>query len=166
MHRDTNFGSQVTVEIGAAAARHTADWLINDPWAVVQTLKLQTAIEFLYMAGVTFPKVAILALYLRIFVERKVCIITWLVIGVVLSHWVASGVITVSVICQPFAFKWDKTIPNGHCGDLFATYTYVSIPNILTDLAIAILPISTLYHLQMSRMRKIGVSLTFLAGSL
>lgn len=143
-----------------------AYWLINDQSAIVRYLKIQTALEFVYMAGVTFPKVAILVLYLRIFVERKVRIITWLVIGVVLSQWVATGIIVALVMCQPFPFNWDKTIPDGHCADVFAAYKYVSIPSILTDIAIAILPISTLYHLQISKIRKIGVSVTFLIGSL
>lgn len=141
-------------------------WMINDTSVIVPFLKIQTSGEFVYMAGVTFPKVAILILYLRVFVERKVRIVTWIVIGVVLTNWVAIGIIAALVTCQPFAFKWDKTIQGGHCGDLLAAYKYVSVPNILTDLAIAILPLSTLYHLQMSRTRKIGVSLTFMAGSL
>lgn len=141
-------------------------WLINDQSVIVPFLKIETAGEFVYMAAVTFPKVSILVLYLRIFIERKTRIITWVVIGVVMCHWVASGIIAALVTCQPFAFKWDKTIPDGHCANLLAAYAYVSIPNILTDLAIAILPISTIYNLQMSRIRKVGVSLTFLAGSL
>ncbi|KAK2596435.1 hypothetical protein N8I77_013325 [Diaporthe amygdali] len=150
----------------AGAGRHLAYWLIHDPSVIVPFLKIQTAGEFIYMAGVTFPKVAILILYLRVFVERKVRIITWIVIGVVLANWVAVGIIAALVTCQPFAFKWDKTIPGGHCANLMAAYKYVSIPNILTDLAVAILPLSTLYHLQMSRTRKIGICLTFMAGSL
>ena len=68
-------------------------------------------------------------------------------------------------IFQPFSFKWDKSI-DGHCSDLLAAYRYISIPNILTDLAILILPLSTLWHLNMSRTRKAGVFLTFLAGGL
>jgi len=143
-----------------------AFWRINDPSVIVPFLKIQTSGEFIYMGGVTFPKVALLILYLRILLERKVRIITWIVIGVVLSHWVATGIIAVLVTYQPFAFKWDKTIPGGHCADLLAAYKHVSIPNILTDLAIAILPMSTFYHLQMSRSRKTGIFLTFLAGNL
>ncbi|KAG6362557.1 hypothetical protein INS49_007649 [Diaporthe citri] len=153
------------VEVGGAG-RHMVYWLINDPSVIVPFLKIQTSGDFVYMAGVTFPKVAVLILYLRVFVDRKVRIVTWIVIGVVLTNWVAIGIIAALVTCQPFAFKWDKTIQGGHCADLLAAYKYVSVPNILTDLAIAILPLSTLYHLQMSRTRKIGVSLTFMAGSL
>lgn len=143
-----------------------AYWLVNDQSVILPFLKIRTAGEFVYMAGVTLPKVAILILYLRIFVERKLRIITWVVIGVALCHWVANGIIAALAACHAFAFKWDKTIQDGHCANLLALYTYVSIPNILTDLAIGILPISTLYHLKMSRIRKIGVSLTLLAGSL
>ena len=48
-------------------------------------------------------------------------------------------------ICQRFAFKWDKAIPGGHCADLIAAYKYISIPNIVTDCAIVVLPFSTLW---------------------
>ncbi|KAI1763224.1 hypothetical protein GGR53DRAFT_531687 [Hypoxylon sp. FL1150] len=148
------------------AGRHGAYWLLHDPGVIESFLKVDTATEFVYMAGVTFPKVCILLLYLYIFVDRTVRIITKVVLGVVLTNFVATGIIATFTICQPFAFKWDKSIPNGHCTDLMAGYRYISIPNIFTDLAILSLPISTLYRLQISRIRKIGIFLTLMAGGL
>lgn len=153
------------VRIGGCG-RHIAYWLLNDPPTIVTFLKLQTTGELLYMAGVSSPKVCILLLYLRIFTDRRVRIATWVVLGVVVANFVCTGMIATFTICQPFAFKWDKTIPGGHCADLMAAYKYISIPNILTDVAIAILPFSTLWKLQISRKRKLGIFLTFLAGSL
>lgn len=155
----------VFVKIGGCR-RHIAYWLINDPNVINTFLKLQTGSEFVYMVGITVPKVCILILYLSIFTDRRVRIVTWAVLGIVVGSLVASGLITYFVICQPFAFKWDKTIPGGHCADLQAAYKYVSIPNIVTDLAIVALPFPTLRLLQVSAIQKVGIFATFLMGSM
>ncbi|GAW14705.1 hypothetical protein ANO14919_041080 [Xylariales sp. No.14919] len=148
------------------AGRHAQYWLIHDPVVLENFAKIQTADEFIYVAGVTVPKVCILIMYLNIFVERKVRIATWIVIAVVIANWFIIGIIVTFTICQPFAYKWDKSIPGGHCADLLASYRWISIPNILTDLAIIFLPFSTLYRLHTTRVRKIGILLTFLTGGL
>ena len=138
-----------------------------EPDALVRYLKVQTAAEFVYVAGVTAPKVCMLLLYVRIFgAQNAVRIGSWVVMAIIVANWVATGVIAWATICRPLAFKWDKTMPDGRCADLMASYRWVSIPNILTDLAIVALPFSTLYRLQMSRIRKVGLFITFLTGSL
>ncbi|KAI1408935.1 hypothetical protein F5Y13DRAFT_193762 [Hypoxylon sp. FL1857] len=157
--------SVLFVKLGGSG-RHAAYWQLHDEEVLVTYLKIQTATEFVYMAGVTFPKVCILMLYLDIFVERKVRIMTKIVLGIVLANYFANGLIAPFTTCQPLAFKWDKTIPGGHCANLGAAYRYVSLPNIVTDLAILALPSTTLYRLQICRMRKIGIFLTFMAGGL
>lgn len=118
------------------------------------------------MAGVTFPKVAILMLYIRIFSTPKVRLMTWIAMGVVLANWVATGIIATFTICQPFAFKWDKTIEDGKCANLMAAYKYISIPNIVTDIAILVLPVPSLWKLHTSKWRKIGIFVTFATGGL
>lgn len=129
-------------------------------------LKLQTATEFVYMAGVTVPKVTILLLYLQIFTQRNIRIITYIVIGVVVTNFLTSGVIVALTICRPFRYKWDKSIPDGSCADLMAAYRLISIPNLVTDLAILVLPIHPLWHLQMNKTWKVGIFLTFMTGGL
>ncbi|RYP24957.1 hypothetical protein DL765_000185 [Monosporascus sp. GIB2] len=153
------------VQIGGAG-RHMAYFLLNDPSTITMYLKLQTATEFVYMAGVTVPKVTILLLYLRIFPQRKIRIITWIVIGVVVTNFFTSGVIVGFTICRPFAYKWNKTIPGGRCANLMAAYRLISIPNLVTDLAILFLPFYPLWHLQISKTWKIGIFVTFMTGSL
>ena len=141
-------------------------WDIHNPTVIMTWRKLQISSGLLYVAAVTFPKVSILVLYLRVFMDRKVRIATWAVMGVVVGHCVFTGIITTFAICQPFAYNWDKTIRGGHCGDLMAVYKYVSIPNILTDLAILVLPHSTLRQLRSGKIQKVGIIVTFLAGGL
>jgi hypothetical protein len=117
-------------------------------------------------AAVTVPKLALLLLYLRIFAGRKIRIATWIVIGVVIAHFLVINILFWVTLCQPFAYKWDKSIPGGHCVDYTAAYRYVSIPNLVTDLALLVLPISTLWKLKMGKSRKVGILMTFLAGGL
>ncbi|KAJ4404936.1 hypothetical protein N0V82_010406 [Gnomoniopsis sp. IMI 355080] len=149
----------------ADAGRHTIYVVLTDPGKVETWLKIQTADEALYMTGVTLPKVGLLVLFLHIFVEKRIRVATKILLAVVVLHWLVSGIIVMFTICQPFSFKWDKSI-DGHCADLLGAYRYISIPNILTDLAILILHLSTLWHLNMSPIRKAGLFLTFLAGGL
>ncbi|KAI1733377.1 hypothetical protein F4680DRAFT_441909 [Xylaria scruposa] len=148
------------------SGRHTEYFLIHNPTTVTTYLQLQTATEFVYMAAVTVPKVALLLLYIRIFAERKYQIMAWIVIAVAVTHFWTSGVIVGFTICQPFSFKWDKSITYGKCADLMAAYRFVSVPNLLTDVAILLLPFPTLYRLQMSKTRKVGLFITFLTGGL
>ena len=54
---------QVTRQTGGAGY-HVTYWLITDPTTIVRYLKITTAIQFTYYAGVSLPKVCIL-----IFVE-------------------------------------------------------------------------------------------------
>ena len=127
---------------------------------------MKAAEEFLYLTCVTLPKVSIVLLYLRIFdSDRHVRNASWMVMAAVLI-WMVAGYVICVTSCQPFPFRWDKTIPGGQCADLIAVYRFTSIPNILTDLAILILPIAPLYRLQMKPIRKVGLMIVILTGSL
>jgi hypothetical protein len=153
------------VSIGGVG-RHFAYWLLTDPAMLNTTLKIQTGAEFLYINGVTSPKIALLMLYLKIFVDPNVRRWTYVTLALVVCNYFATGFGTYFAICQPFAFKWDKTIPGGKCGDIMGVYRYASIPNIVTDLLILVLPLSSLRKLNTNKMRKVGIFVTFLMGSL
>ena len=141
-----------------------AYWFLTDPTVIPTYLKIQTTAEFIYVAACLFPKLSVLVLYPRIFTERIVRIFTWIVIGVCVAHAIAN-IIASFTICRPFEFKWNKAI-DGHCSNVMASYRYVSLPHILTDVAILILPLSSLSALMMNKRRKLGIFLTFLMGGL
>lgn len=153
------------VQLGGVG-RHIQYWELYDPSVVDANMKIQTATDFIYPAGVTLPKVCILMLYLRIFIERKVIVATKIVIAVIIASWFGTGIIFNLAVCQPIAYRWDKSIPGGHCADIVDAYPWASLPNIVTDLAVILLPLSSIYGLRMSRANRIGIFLTFLAGGL
>jgi hypothetical protein len=45
-------------------------------------------------------------------------------------------------------------------------YTWFSIPNLVTDVAMLALPLPAIWTLKMSRGQKVGLTLTFLTGSM
>lgn len=144
---------------------HTAKYLLSDPGVIVTALKLVVVEEWFAAFSVAPPKLAVLALYLRIFKKKWVRYATWLTGAVVILNGV-QFLIAASLVCRPYAFKWNKTLPNGHCGNIMAIYKYGSIPPIITDVGILILPIPGLHELQMSFSRRLGVMFTFVIGGL
>lgn len=66
-------------------------------------------------------------------------------------------------ICRPLALYWDPTLP-GHCGNLIVLWIITGTLNILTDLAILILPMPYLYSLEIATYRKMVLIATFGIG--
>jgi len=66
-------------------------------------------------------------------------------------------------ICRPLALYWDPTLP-GKCGDLLALWIMTGTLNIVTDLAILILPMPYLYGLEIALYRKVVLIATFGVG--
>ncbi|KAI0970238.1 hypothetical protein F4678DRAFT_134042 [Xylaria arbuscula] len=145
--------------------RHADYWYLHDPGTFAEFLKIEVAAEFIYLVGVTLPKVCIVKMYLNIFIEARTRLITKIILAAIIANLVATVILTFT-ICQPFAFKWDKSIPNGRCDNLTAAYRYISIPNIVIDLPILFIPIPAIRKLQASRVRKVGLIITFVTGGL
>lgn len=118
-----------------------------------------------YAIAVTFPKLSILAMYLRIFTVPFYRMVTYFVIYIL----VASSTILFMMMlfqCTPVNYFWDKSIPGGKCHfDIEKLFLYASLPNITTDVAMLILPLPFVYRLNMTRKVKIGLGLTLLTGS-
>lgn len=138
------------------------------PVATFQTwLQLSKVLEFTYTPAVMFAKLAALFLYHQVFeapVYRRV--ITGIGVIIVLQGIVA--LILAFSICRPFRYFWTQAVDvdDGTCGDVMLFYKTYSIPSLVTDLAMLVLPWPILLRLQMPTPEKIGLFLTFLAASL
>ncbi|KAF4634933.1 hypothetical protein G7Y89_g3164 [Cudoniella acicularis] len=128
-------------------------------------LKLFVVAMFDYGPSVTFPKLSILCLYLRIFNTKpyrySVYAIATILISTCLASWVA-----VFCLCTPYNYTWDKSIPGGHCIDQNKEFTWISFPNIVTDVAMVLLPLPVIWKLHTSRNQKIGLLISFLTFGL
>ncbi|KAL9020813.1 MAG: hypothetical protein Q9185_001997 [Variospora sp. 1 TL-2023] len=118
----------------------------------------------LYGASVALSKVAILLLYLRVFTtSAKKFVVATCVIGAVV---VSIGIVTVvgSILnCTPMARNWDNNIP-GRCIDELKFARYTAIPNVVTGIAMLILPLPMVWRLNIEVQQKIALTATFLHG--
>lgn len=120
--------------------------------------------EVLHLPAVAFPKLCIVLLYLKVFTNKWARMATWALIYIIVATWI-SFFVAAMFQCLPFAYNWDKTIPGGHCFNVIVFGHSSSIPNIVTDVAVLVLPIRTVMDLKVSVGRRIGLLLIFLTGS-
>jgi hypothetical protein len=142
-------------------------WVIkNHPAAVTMNFKLRVPYPVLYLLSCAFPKFSILGLYLRIFVDQRDRLITYMLIAI-LSGWCVSVIITDLFQCIPLAYLWNPAAyPNGHCINIAKTWTWASFPNTITDIMMLILPLPCILKLRLSKNDKIGLVITFATASM
>ncbi|KAJ5919294.1 hypothetical protein N7466_010237 [Penicillium verhagenii] len=113
---------------------------------------------------VTPAKLSILLFYLRIFSLRTFRTLAYVVGAIVLGHGV--GVLFAAIFqCWPIAYTWDSSIA-GTCFNQQAFYRWVSLPNILTDVIILVMPLPYVWKLHTAFGHKLALTGVFLLGSL
>ena len=148
----------------AGVGRHTAALKVLEPRKLVNFAITTPPVELLYVFAFTLPRLSILGIYLRIFTTRANRIAVYITGSLVIASWVMATVL-VFAKCIPFKYMWDKSIPGGHCVDVHKVYQWITLPNIITDVMILLLPIPTIWRLQMPGIKKVGLTVTFLTGS-
>ena len=63
--------------------------------------------------------------------------------------------------CSPIAYNWDTTIPGGHCIDRDALFLAVGIIDVIGDFLLFLLPLPTVWKLQVPRASKLGLLVIF-----
>jgi rhodopsin domain-containing protein len=115
----------------------------------------------IYLPSVSLPKLSALCFYLRVFVYRKGRIFAYITIGLVILNWVVFSITSIFQ-CRPIAYWWDKTIQGGVCLDFQIYYPAMFVPNIVTDVIVLLLPISSLIQLKLPLLKKIACVSSFL----
>lgn len=113
---------------------------MDDPAKLLLLGKLVVVTSLLYVVAVTLPKLAILSLYLRILVLGPYRLACYIIAEVLLASAIAN-ILTDLFECSPISYLWDKTTPGGHYIDTKEFYQWGSFPNIVTDVAMLILPL-------------------------
>ncbi|KAK1569460.1 uncharacterized protein LY79DRAFT_653959 [Colletotrichum navitas] len=129
--------------------------------------------EIAYTITLTTIKSSILMFYWRIFGARpSIRILIWILFGVVMSWCIA--VLLVSIFqCIPTHAFWERYDPVSpmsptefYCGvNVNMFFNGNSIPNIITDAFVVMLPIPYVLALQMSRPQKLALLGVFLLGT-
>ncbi|KAF2236137.1 hypothetical protein EV356DRAFT_565867 [Viridothelium virens] len=123
------------------------------------------ALPIMYAIAVSLPKCAILVVYLRIFVDKASRWCTYLVMVVIVSN--ATATIPACIWkCHPISHGWNPAAsPNGWCDNIEALFRYGTLANIITDVAMLILPMPLIWKLRTNRATKVGLTVTFVIGS-
>ncbi|MCJ1378929.1 hypothetical protein MMC17_002028 [Xylographa soralifera] len=135
------------------------------PDQLVSWEKSLYALEWLYLSSIALPKISIVALYLRIFTSRTARVTCYILIFIIVANWI-SFLFASTFQCSPIAYQWDKTIEGGTCFNIEAAFQASGAPNIATDAVILVLPIPTVWRLKASWVRKAGLMVVFLTGSI
>ena len=162
---ETNFCGALDICQYAGGGRHIIAVVLEDPAAIARFGKGTLGFATSYLVGMTLPKISMLCTFLRIFVEkwqRNACyVLIFILLGTLLGDIVANF-----VQCVPLPYLWDKTIEGGYCFNQNGYWRWGTFPNIITDICLLLLPIPTVWKIQLSFKDKIGVLVTFLLGGM
>lgn len=150
--------------VDGGVGHHEAALALTDPEKLVLATKFFFVLSLLYLAAVVFPKLAILAIYLRIFVQPRFRTACYILAMLVIANWVGNTVAGL-LMCKPLQYFWDHTITGGHCFHIKERRCWASLINIITDVAMLVLPLPIIWKLHTSRSVKIGLTITFATGS-
>jgi putative effector of murein hydrolase len=148
----------------AYTGRHMAYIVTIDPNKITEHFKGAVIAEFLHPAAVAFPKLLVVLLYLHILTNKYERIVAKILIAVIGATWF-SYTVAAMFQCHPFSFNWDKTVGNGRCFNIEVYANSSSVPNIITDFVVLVLPLRTVWGLKISTGRRIGLLIIFLTGS-
>ncbi|CAH0050541.1 unnamed protein product [Clonostachys solani] len=136
----------------------------RDPETLVIYFKYLAAIPIWYSATINLSKLAILAVYKRLFPQRRMHICIWVLAGILVVHSIV-GVILLFTVCRPFWANWGSLeVQNAHCYDRIALFLWYSLPSIITDVILILLPLPVVWKLQLTSKLKIALTVTFLIG--
>ncbi|EGE85629.1 integral membrane protein [Blastomyces dermatitidis ATCC 18188] len=119
--------------------------------------------QVLYKVILCLTKTSIVLLYLRVFYAQKS--FRW-TCYVLIAFNIVSGIAFIPPTiwqCSPVHAFWDRSVPH-RCIKNLANWLSYALINILTDVAILILPIRQVMHLQLRRNDKIAVIFVFALG--
>ncbi|KAH7111885.1 hypothetical protein B0J11DRAFT_543192 [Dendryphion nanum] len=117
-----------------------------------------------YGLSLTFTKISILVLYLRVFPSRRFrigcfCLLTFIICY---GIWVLLGSI---FMCYPASYLWNRPQSHGHCQlERFWIYCLNASVNIAQEFAILLLPMPLLRRLRLLRGQKIALICVFALG--
>ncbi|KAK0377062.1 hypothetical protein CLIM01_05595 [Colletotrichum limetticola] len=133
------------------------------PGGVSAFLKCILVLEIQYAIACPLSKMAVLAMFYRIFSASKMLRYSIWAITAMLVGW-CIAVIMVSIFsCTPIPRFWDRTIP-GTCINSSNFFIGITVPNIIFDILTVVLPIREVWALQMGREKKLAISGVFLLG--
>ena len=143
---------------------HFASVAATSPQAVKHWTQTLILAPILHAAACALPKLGILALFLRIFCQKKYRVSCFALMSLVVALAMAN-IIAGASDCMPLAILWNR-IEHGHCATVIKYFQWSTLPDVAVDLGIIVLPMPVVWKLNTSRQTKIGLTITFITGGL
>ncbi|KAH6885934.1 hypothetical protein B0T10DRAFT_608354 [Thelonectria olida] len=135
----------------------------NFPGGVSRFLKGILALEIAYGIACPLSKMAVLAMYYRIFSSSRVIRWCGYGIGSMLVGWGVAVIVVSIFTCNPVQAFWNPTMPRT-CINSSNFYIGITVPNIIFDVLTVLLPIHKIWQLQMNKEKKLALTGVFLLG--
>ncbi|KAN0110877.1 hypothetical protein V8E51_007264 [Hyaloscypha variabilis] len=133
------------------------------PQQLIAAMKWFYGAQIIYKVLLGFNKSSLLCLYMRIFPVKKFIWSCYITLGIVIT-WSAASVISTIFQCNPVAGFWDSKIPGMKCYNTDAFWYAYAIINIITDVAVLLLPLQQVRKLHLPVMERVGVGAIFAIG--
>jgi hypothetical protein len=104
-------------------------------------------------------------MYSKIF-SMRAFVWTARITAMIIVVWALTTTLMGFLMCRPFAFNWNPTLPDGHCGNQVLSYQVTGALNLITDLVVLVLPMQYLYSLNLALYKKIVLMVSFAVGIL
>jgi hypothetical protein len=122
--------------------------------------------QILYVLILAMAKLSALSLYLRLF-----GLLTWVRLHIwfltaIIYGWAISLILASLLICHPFPYNWDISILGGNCGNRNAVYVAGGVVNMATDILVMLIPLPSIWSLQLDTRAKIALLVIFCLGIL
>lgn len=124
-------------------------------------MQITFAFTLIYIWCLAALKISQLALYMRVFANQ---LRTWVyAVGAIVVVWAVVFNFVFIFLCDPIAQQW--TVERvGHCMDQILLLKALILTNMVTDLFIVVLPIRSVWQLQMRKTEKFAVLACFGLG--
>jgi hypothetical protein len=124
-------------------------------------MQITFAFTLIYIWNLAALKLSQLALYYRVFaLELRIPVY---IVGSIVVAWAIIFNFVFLFLCNPISQQW--TVQRvGHCMDQILLLKMLILTNMITDLMIVVLPIRSVWRLQMRRTEKLAVLACFGLG--
>ena len=123
------------------------------------------AATVVYAPTILAAKLAILYIYRRVFVPRRWGIFDWtlrIFMAILVCFYLATFLVKIWE-CNPRERIWNRSIP-GKCVNVSSLLNASGLFNTLTDIIILLIPVKSVWNLNMTTKRKVGVVGAFTVG--
>ncbi|KAJ5895948.1 uncharacterized protein N7473_005347 [Penicillium subrubescens] len=117
-------------------------------------LKYEYAAQILLIATIAFSKLSLGLLFKNLMTSRRSSITNQTLMGVIIA-WALASIIALALRCSmPTPWKWDQ---HDQCINQAALFQAIAAFNILTDIALVVLPCLLLRNVQLTRLKRFRI---------